>query len=125
MSTLKGIGPGGWNKHNLANSQGQAGKVFPPVKDAPVAYRLFTEDSDSTRESLLRLVTRYFEGATITYTTGLWQGQTERGAVVDIIGTSDDVQAVVNLAGDIRFVHGQAAVLVTWHNVSQLLVTGL
>lgn len=121
MSTTPGIGPGGWDSSKLATSQDIQ---FYSPKPVTVGFRLYTEDSDGLRESLVRLVARYFEGATITHGVGLWQGKTERAAVVDIIGTLDDVQAIANLAGDIRFVHGQAAVLVTWSPITQLLITG-
>lgn len=134
--TLKGIGPGGWDKHTLANSQGQHAdkrtaermglfKTDVAESISGVVYRLYTEDSDSTRESLIRLVSRYFDGATITYGVGVWQGATERNATVEIVAAVGDLQKIVNLAGDIRFVHGQTAVLVTWAPVSQLLVTVL
>jgi hypothetical protein len=117
---VPGIGPGNWDKHALANSQGQSNGRKPLTT---VAYRLFTEDADALRDSLVKLVSRYFEGATITYGIGLWQGVTERAAVIDIIGNANDLQAIVNLAGDIRFVHGQTAVLVTWHSLNTLTVT--
>lgn len=136
--TVAGVGPGGWDSGKLAREQqskadyadyvrmGESIGLFKPAtpKATAVAYRIYTEDADSLRESLVRLVTRYFEGATITYGDGVWQGHTERAAVVDIIGTTDDMQAVASLAGDIRFVHGQSAMLVTWTAVSQLLLTG-
>lgn len=130
--TVAGVGPGSWDSGKLAQSQIDKAtaesiglfKLATP-KATAVAYRIYTEDADSLRESLARLVTRYFEGATITYGDGVWQGLTERAAVVvDIIGTTDDLQAVASLAGDIRFVHGQSAVLVTWTAVSQLLIMG-
>lgn len=146
--TVAGIGPGGWDSGKLAESQqahadkrtAESIKLFKPApyksaksgdwsypptpKSTAVAYRLFTEGAESLRESLLDLIERYFEGATITYGVGLWQGVTEVSAIVDIIGTSDDLQAIASLAGDIRFVHGQSTVLVTWAPVNQLLITG-
>lgn len=132
--TVAGIGPGGWDSGKLAESQqahadrlmAESINLFKPPtpKATSVAYRLYTEGAESLRESLLDLIERYFEGATITYGVGLWQGTTEIAAVVDIIGTTDDLQAIASLAGDIRFVHGQSAVLVTWSNVNQLLITG-
>lgn len=105
--TVAGIGPGGWDSGKLAESQerhadyadykrmGKRIGIFKPAtpKVTAVAYRLYTEGAESLRESLVKLVSRYFEGATITYGVGLWQGVTEVSAVVDIIGTSDDLQA--------------------------------
>ena len=75
-----------------------------------VTFHLYTE----TKPNLLRLVARYFEGATLFDAVGLWKGQTERSTVVEIIGTIADLQNVTHLAGDIGYVNAQTSVLVTF-----------
>ncbi len=81
-------------------------------------FTLYTEN----RPNLAALVSRYFQGATIYNGVGLWQGETEHSAVVEIVGTMDDLQRVVFLAGDIREVNKQQSVLLTYGPVSSILV---
>lgn len=83
-------------------------------------YRLYTE----TKPNLVELTSRYFKGASLIPAWGLWQGEKELSAIIEIIGESSDLQSIVNLAGDIREVNQQTEVLVTWHPVSVLHVNG-
>ncbi len=126
-ATVPGIGPGGWDSGKLAQSQEtqaeREGRIRAKAHGQTVVYRLYIGGVSGFCESLVRLVSRYFEGATILYGVGVWNGATEHSAMVEIIGDSNDLQTVAHLAGDIRLVHGQTAVLVTWTPVNQLLIT--
>lgn len=83
-----------------------------------ILYRLYTEGAPVLRESLKTLTLRYFKGATILYGVGLYDGAEETCAVIEVLGDDDDRQRIINLAGDIRIVNGQASVLVSWHSLS-------
>ena len=86
------------------------------VRDTAVVFTLYTE----SKPNLSELVTRYFDGATITYGLGLWQGTTEPAAVIQIFGWLENLQNIVFLAGDIKTVNAQQTVLITWHAVTRL-----
>jgi hypothetical protein len=83
-----------------------------------VEYRLYTE----FYPNLLELTARYFDGATLYFGTGLYEGNTESGGVIEIVATKDDLQKVVFLAGDIKQVNGQLSVLVTYAPVTAVSV---
>ena len=123
--TVPGIGPGAWDSAILARNQEQAalGTLERAKQDqnTAIVYRLYTEDiADDGNSGLELLVSRYFKGATIYATTGLWLGNRESGLVVEIIATAADLQAIVHLAGDIKVQNHQSSVLVTWAPVSRL-----
>ena len=106
--TTPGIGPSFWR----STAYGDTPKPTP----VSVVYRLYTE----TRDNLVELVSRYFDGATLLHGIGIWQGNHEDATIVEVIATSADLQRIVNLAGDIKHVNAQSSVLVTWSNVSRL-----
>ena len=83
-----------------------------------VEYRLYTEFAPN----LLELTARYFDGATLYFGTGLYLGNTESSGVIEIIGTRDDWQKIVFLAGDIKAVNAQQSVLVTYAPVTAVSV---
>ena len=88
--------------------------VYPPA----ILFTLYTEDKDN----LLTLVSRYFKSATLINAVGLYNGQTELAKVIEIIGTLDDLQSVVHLAGDIKEVNKQESVLFTYAPVNSFVV---
>lgn len=93
--------------------------TYEPTPNQAVVYRLYTEANGNLAE----LTSRYFSGATLVFTSGLWEGKAELGTVIEIIGSATDLQSIVHLAGDIRQVNDQSSVLVTWNNVNLLNVT--
>lgn len=118
IQTVPGIGPGNWDSAVLARNQ-----ELKQSKDQSnaVLYRLYTEDvADDGNSGLELLVGRYFPGATIYATFGLWQGSRESGLVVEIIATAADLQTIVHVAGDIKVQNHQSSVLVTWQSISRL-----
>lgn len=136
--TVPGIGPGRWDSGKLAREQEAKAqrKQLPYLQthtereqqrryarplDEGFVYRLYTERRNDA--NLFELVTRYFEGATITYGAGVWQGNEETAAVIEILGTVADRQRIFDLAGDIRVVNQQTSVIVTWSPVSRFDVT--
>jgi len=136
--TLKGIGPGTWNSSKLTQAQEMA------VNSRPVVFRIYTED----KGNLTDLVTRYFDGATLYLATGVWNSGVsfcaecgsekgtlchykcsmsepfekeivvEQSRVIEIVGTLNDMQSIVNLAGDIKVRNNQSAVLITWQTLA-------
>jgi hypothetical protein len=105
--TVPGIGPGSWDAGKLAESQELHARA---LASSVVTYRIYTED----RLNLVELVSRYFDGATLYYTRGLWRGEVESGAVIEILGTPADLQKIMFLAGDIKHTNAQQSVLVSW-----------
>lgn len=120
--TLPAIGPGGWDKHALANAQGQATASVGRVK---TLYRLYTEDINRTYT--IALVKRYFDGATLTFGIGLdarTQERDENNITIEIVTSAADAfQRVLHLAGDIRERNNQISVLITRSAVTTFEVT--
>ena len=81
----------------------------PSFFETRVRYRLYTENMDN----LIVLVSRYFFGATIIPSIGVWKGETELSTVIEILGAHTDLQRIMDLAGDIRVTNKQDAVYVT------------
>ena len=110
-----------WLTRKLANAQESFSArkhASPAVVSPSVEYRLYTEFAPN----LLELTSRYFKGATLYFGTGLWEGNTESSGVIEIVATEEDLQSVVFLAGDIKAVNNQQAVLVTYARVTAVTV---
>lgn len=90
------------------------------AKSLPTAvhYRIYTESCPGN----IDLVSQYFRGATINEAVGLWNGVREESFIVDVIGTSDDMQRIVFLADALKVNGNQSAVLVEWFLVRTLTV---
>lgn len=124
-ATLAGIGPGGWDKHALANSQGQH-NAPKALLTAKTIYRLYTENVlplDRTTD----IIGRYFDGATIYNGLGLdarTQADNEAAIIVEIVSSAPDaLQRIADLAGDLRVAGNQISVLVTRQSVDTFEVT--
>src|ERR1035437_2211592 len=111
--TVSGIGPGNWNSALLAQEQERK------ALNTAVLYRLYTENLGHT-PTFVRLISRYFSGASILYGTGVWEKKDEPCAIIEVIATSNDLQSIVHLAGDIKVQNHQSSVLVTWQSISRL-----
>lgn len=87
-------------------------------------FRVYTAGIPSpggmTLEDLRLLITRYFDNATIHDALGIYQSKFEESKIIEIVGTLDDLQKAVDLAGDIRMRGAQAHVLVTWTPTSRV-----
>jgi hypothetical protein len=105
----------------LAKAQDRLYVDFPvtPKPNQAVVYRLYTEDLGNLTE----LASRYFSGFTLLFGNGVWQGVGESSVVIEVIGTTADLEQIAYLAEDIRRENNQSSVLVTWANVSLLNVT--
>jgi|SRR5579859_2164110 len=92
---------------------------------SPRTFTIYTEDTHRmiplSRAKLHELIARYFDGATITYGDGLYAGGVEHSATITIMARTVDLQTVVNLAGDIKYVFGQSAVIVESHTPTSRL----
>ena len=104
----------------LAQEQHAEGRNGGHDTVARVLFSLYTEDKN--RETIIMLVCRRFNGATFTYTDGLWKGQVEQSVRIDVLSDFGALAAILQLADDIKVRNGQSAVLVTWHRVSTLEV---
>jgi hypothetical protein len=113
--------PGNWRKSDLANSQESAAFETRAKLETTqaVLYELYTENTDT----LYALVGRYFKGATFISGIGLWEGTAEYAAVIKILGTRQDLQRILDLAGDIRVTNHQSNVIVTWSAVNRFDIT--
>ena len=76
-------------------------------------YRLYTED----KPNLTDIVSAWFTGASLFMVTGLYAGVTERGAVIEILGTDSatDRACVHGLAREIIVTNQQTEVLILTH----------
>lgn len=110
--TVVGIGPGRWHSEALAIAQ----EHHAHHHSQATIFRLYTEHVADFDYSTL--VARYFPGATIYATTGLYGGQTEPGLVIEVSADLRDIQRAFDLAGDIRVACAQTSVLVTWAKVN-------
>ena len=73
--------------------------------------------------NLSRIIGRYFDGFNIQVGTGYYKGQAECSATIRIMATRAQLQEVVNLCGDIRYVNKQEAIILTYAPVTRLDVT--
>lgn len=103
----------GWKSGRLEVSQ-ERWSTSPPTH--AVLYRLYTED----RPNLLKLIGRYFAGATILPAVGLWYWSTEKSVVIEILGLRADKRDVLRLYEDIRRENQQECVIVTAQAVERL-----
>lgn len=76
---------------------------------AVTVWRLYTQDFPNLPE----LVSRYVDGATLTLSTGLWEGKREMARVIEIIGPANLAAKIRFLAEDIKTLNRQAGVLIT------------
>ncbi len=75
-----------------------------------ILYRIFTENINS--EETHTLVSKYFDGFSISYGSGYWEGNAESSIVIETIGDYTDKSKVLKLAGEIKKLNGQQVVLV-------------
>lgn len=83
-----------------------------------VLFRIYTEFFPN----LVDLTNRYFKGSTHYFGSGVYEGNIESAGVIEVIGTMEDLQSIVFLAGDIKHVNNQQSVLVTYANVTAVSV---
>lgn len=140
-ATLAGIGPGGWDKHALANSQGQHGtphdsiarlaadvasRETPALFTTKTVYRIYTEDAHHPNDRN-DIIKRYFDGATVYWGVGLdarTQGGAEAALIIEVVSSAADaLQRIADLAGDLRVAGKQISVLVTRQTVDTFEVT--
>lgn len=79
-------------------------------------YRLYTEAQTET--ALYPLISALFSGASVYASRGLWEGKTETGSVIEILGSHEDRAKVFTLARNIHEAFAQDTVLVTIQTVS-------
>lgn len=132
LTTVAGIGPGGWDSSALETAQtdkaiAESIGLFksPSAGTVKTVYRLYTEDT--RRNETIALVKRYFEGATLHYSIGLdarTQATDENAVTIEIVTSKPDaLQRVLDLAGDIREQNSQVSVLITRQSVDTFEVT--
>lgn len=73
-----------------------------------ILYRIHTEE----RFNLPDLTAEFFPGFTVLRGTGYYEGKSERAAVIEVYGTSDDRIEVEELARVIATVNNQSSVIV-------------
>ncbi len=75
-----------------------------------VIYKVYTEYKN-TRE-IIELVSKQFDGFTVTSGRGFWKGHEELSLVIEIIGDYADKSKVLKLAAEIKVLNKQESVLV-------------
>lgn len=70
-------------------------------------YTLFTEDLGN----LGSLVSKYFDGFTLTETKGSWKGRYEKSVRIEILNSKNEDLAVYTLVDEIKRKNNQEAVL--------------
>lgn len=84
-------------------------------------YRLYTEQ----RDNLPELVCRYFSGATLLPAMGVWQRDTEKATVIEVIATTShtDASRIEQLASDIVDTNAQQLVIILTQSARMLTRT--
>ena len=79
-------------------------------------FRIFVEDTGA-RDELTELVSKAFPlGITIHYGYGLWEGQSEQTAIIELYGPESLRGSVTALAHTLKEVFNQKVVAVAEHN---------
>jgi hypothetical protein len=105
----------------MAESQEAHAKRSAAINTNAVLFTLYTVVGDGQNA---KRVARYFPGATLYRAAGLWNSEIEESEVIEIVAESlDSLQAIVNLAGDIKHALNQTAVLVTYERIGSVLVS--
>lgn len=89
-------------------------------------YRFYTEDN----ANLLDIVARYFDSASLSHVDGMWQGNREHGAIIEVV-TEDNASnrlQVHTLATRICLTNAQSEVMIVVQSargLEQLHITPL
>ncbi len=79
-------------------------------------FRVFVEDIGK-RDELRAIVGKHFpDGAAIQYGEGLWQGEREQNAVVEVYGREAQRGEITVMAHELREAFQQQSVLVAEHS---------
>ena len=105
----------------LADAQDRKNYESPALVLQPeaIVYTIETEHYSN----LARIINRYFDGFNIQVGTGYYRGQSECSATIRIVATRAQLQAVMNLCGDIRYINKQESIILTYAPVTRLDVT--
>ncbi len=76
-----------------------------------VIYKVYTEDT-AFRPRIVELISKYFDGFTMTSGSGFWKGLGELSLTIEIIGVYADKSKVLKLAAEIKILNKQESVLV-------------
>ena len=75
---------------------------------SPFSHRILT--ADINRDTVLSILSKYFDGFTVYPTLGYWKGIPEHSLVVEMIGSS--YTDVLDAAQEIKAANNQDAVIV-------------
>jgi len=73
-------------------------------------FRIYTEDIN--RDKIQKLLSKYFKGFTLFEAQGFWRLQKENSLVIEILGETDILERVNQVAKEIKETNNQEAVLV-------------
>ena len=79
-------------------------------------FRIYTQD----QPFLQTTVDKYFKSYCIKGVDGVYRGDNEAGAIIEILGPASDRLKVVSLAKDIKSAYKQDTVLVTHEPVNRI-----
>jgi hypothetical protein len=84
-------------------------------------YRIYTEDVN--RDGILAATESHFDAFTLIPSRGAWRGHSEASLILEIVGNDSDAYLAVHaLAGEIKAINRQDAVLITQTPITQTLV---
>lgn len=88
-----------------------------------IRYRIYTEDKGiAACDEVASLVSKSFDGFTAYRGTGFWRGVSEHNLTIEILVDEETPGTVETLAGKIRTLLKQEAVLVTRERVGGTLI---
>ena len=82
-------------------------------------YRIFTENKN--HRQVEKIINKYFSGFSILKSNGFWRLQREKSLIIEIV-TSDTDKLINDLAGEIKKLNKQEAILIQKINNNQWFI---
>jgi hypothetical protein len=76
-----------------------------------IAYRIYTERKNV--DGIKEILDDGFDGYTLIFAAGVWEGETESSLIIEIIGETKQSYTIHCVAKEIAHLNNQDAVLIT------------
>jgi hypothetical protein len=83
-------------------------------------YRIYTEDKN--KDKVIKLVSKTFDGFTVTNGQGYWKGVPEKALIIEIVEKRYSSGQVNNLCIEIKKLNKQQAILLTETKTSRHII---
>lgn len=103
-------------RHELASAQ-----LRHHQRALSVRYSILFEDVANASDTFAA-IRRHVQHASIASIVGFSEGEREDSMIVDIIAAPEDKDTILTLARELKALHCQREVLVSWVSVSSILV---